>query len=473
MKSIPMKSVRKKIQYILMFSDVFSLILSFFVGAGIGFLINNIFLNSSYEILTDIEVVFQRAAVFGVLSVAVVVWVASATRYDRGGDSWKHFVAVFRAVMFAFVLDVILQYLTKQSFSRLWLIGSWFSALIVIPIFHHLVIAWLASKGLWRRKVIVLQSQSVELPTADLLKREWPRRYEVLAQRSIDWGAEEGQLRSLLSAHPKGDILFVFATELSEITRLEHMCRVLERYGADFFILPELGVAARRGLYQEVTFEHGIPVIHGSNRLLKQSTQRSKRIMDICLSLIGLAAFALPMLLLAIWIKKDGGSAIYGHSRVGYKGREFKCLKFRSMAVNSDELLRTMLESDPAASAEWNRDFKLKNDPRVTGIGHFIRKTSIDELPQLLNVLKGEMSLVGPRPVIRQELDDYYGNEAEIYTSVIPGITGLWQVSGRNDTTYEKRIDLDVRYARSWSIFLDIKILIKTPFVVFARDGAY
>ena len=143
------------------------------------------------------------------------------------------------------------------------------------------------------------------------------------------------------------------------------------------------------------------------------------------------------------------------------------------MCVNADDVLKELLDNDPEAKAEWEKDFKLRDDPRVTKIGAFIRKTSIDELPQLLNVLKGEMSLVGPRPIVRHELENYYGEDGYIYTAVIPGITGLWQVSGRNNTSYEKRIDLDVRYARSWSVVLDLKILLLTPLAVFKRDGAY
>ena len=142
------------------------------------------------------------------------------------------------------------------------------------------------------------------------------------------------------------------------------------------------------------------------------------------------------MLYISQKVKKDGGSAIYGHERVGKGGKPFKCLKFRSMVVNSKEVLERLLENDPKAKAEWDATFKLKDDPRITKIGQFLRRTSLDELPQLFNVLKGEMSLVGPRPIITAELERY-NDEVDYYLLIKPGMTGLWQVSGRSDVDYD------------------------------------
>lgn len=189
------------------------------------------------------------------------------------------------------------------------------------------------------------------------------------------------------------------------------------------------------------------------------------------------AVFALvlcsPVFLIVIpKIRKDGGSAFYGHTRVGKNGKPFKCWKFRSMAANGDEILKQYLENNPEVQAEWDRDFKLKDDPRVTKIGNFLRKTSLDELPQFWNVLKGEMSLVGPRPVVEKERK-FYGDAFADYMSVKPGVTGLWQVNGRNNTTYEERVAMDVEYVRNWSLGRDIVILFKTVYVVITGHGAY
>ncbi|HDX6383788.1 TPA: sugar transferase, partial [Escherichia coli] len=167
-----------------------------------------------------------------------------------------------------------------------------------------------------------------------------------------------------------------------------------------------------------------------------------------------------------------GGPAIYGHERVGKSGKKFKCLKFRSMVINSKEVLETVLSNDPDAKKEWDATFKLKNDPRITTIGHFLRRTSLDELPQLFNVLRGEMSLVGPRPIITDELERY-NEEVDYYLLSKPGMTGLWQVSGRSDVDYDTRVYLDTWYVKNWSMWNDIAILFKTISVVLKKDGAY
>jgi lipopolysaccharide/colanic/teichoic acid biosynthesis glycosyltransferase len=170
--------------------------------------------------------------------------------------------------------------------------------------------------------------------------------------------------------------------------------------------------------------------------------------------------------------RHDGAPVLFGHYRVGCKGRLFRCLKFRTMYRESEQMLAELLARDPAARAQWERDQKLVDDPRVTPIGRFLRRTSLDELPQLINVLRGEMRLVGPRPVTVGELTRY-GRVRWQYLSVTPGITGLWQVSGRNNTSYEERVALDARYVAQRSLALDLRILLRTVAVVLRRDGAH
>jgi exopolysaccharide production protein ExoY len=186
-----------------------------------------------------------------------------------------------------------------------------------------------------------------------------------------------------------------------------------------------------------------------------------------------LLLLALPFLVaIALLIRNGGpGGVFYGHPRVGRDGRSFRCLKFRTMHQDADQRLADLLNSDPASAAEWSRTRKLDRDPRVSGIGSLLRKTSLDELPQLINVLRGEMSLVGPRPITRDELSRY-GTSARHYLSVTPGVTGLWQVSGRNNLSYAERVRLDAAYARHWSLGGDLRILLRTPMAVLLRQGA-
>jgi exopolysaccharide production protein ExoY len=198
-----------------------------------------------------------------------------------------------------------------------------------------------------------------------------------------------------------------------------------------------------------------------------------KRGMDVLGAAALLLAAAPAFLAIALLVRRDGGPAFYAHPRIGRGGQRFGCLKFRSMVIDSDRRLAALLESDPAARAEWEATRKLKQDPRVTRIGRFLRATSLDELPQLLNVLRGEMSLVGPRPVTQAELDQHYGAAATHYVSVRPGITGPWQISGRNDVSYSGRVAMDVAYAATPSLWTDLRLLLRTPIAVLARRGAY
>jgi exopolysaccharide production protein ExoY len=197
------------------------------------------------------------------------------------------------------------------------------------------------------------------------------------------------------------------------------------------------------------------------------------RTLDIVLA-VAVILFALPLLVVvAVSIKLlDRGPVLFAHERVGEYGRVFRCLKFRSMVVDAEQRLAELLMHDPIALSEWAQDHKLRKDPRVTRLGDFLRRSSLDELPQLLNVLRGEMSIVGPRPIVAAEIRRY-GWRFQHYCAVKPGITGLWQVSGRNDVSYRRRVAMDIIYARRKSLALDLKLLLLTvPAVLFA-SGSY
>jgi Undecaprenyl-phosphate galactose phosphotransferase WbaP len=210
-----------------------------------------------------------------------------------------------------------------------------------------------------------------------------------------------------------------------------------------------------------------------SHRLNMIWNRGAKRFLDLCVVILG-GIIVMPVLLFTVLLIKIGspGPALYTHTRLGINGKKIKVYKFRSMVMNADEKLKSLLESDPKLKKEWEQNYKLKNDPRVTRLGKFMRRTSLDEFPQIINVLKGEMSLVGPRPVTKQEVA-YYGENFKRIFSVKPGITGLWQVSGRSDTDYAERVSYDTYYQQSWSIWLDLWVLYKTIGVVLRGKGAY
>ncbi len=209
----------------------------------------------------------------------------------------------------------------------------------------------------------------------------------------------------------------------------------------------------------------------GTYRPTTRSGQLCKRCFDIVATLLFLSfaiLFAVPVIAA---IGLEGGSPIYRHLRIGRGGRVFNCYKFRTMHIGAEASLQNLLAQNPALREEWNEGFKLRNDPRVTKLGRFLRKTSLDELPQIWNILKGEMSWVGPRPITSAELPKY-GPHLPAYLACLPGITGLWQINGRSDTTYQDRIRFDAEYAARQSLLLDLKILLLTiPRVLAARGS--
>jgi Undecaprenyl-phosphate galactose phosphotransferase WbaP len=217
----------------------------------------------------------------------------------------------------------------------------------------------------------------------------------------------------------------------------------------------------------------GVVGLEVRRELLRKRSRWTKRVMDLALALCG-GALALPWIAVTVLLVKwsSRGPAFYGHGRIGERGQGFRAWKFRTMVDNADEMLEHCLQTDPALHAEWVAQHKLKSDPRVTKIGKFLRQTSLDELPQIWNVIRGEMSLVGPRPIVRHEIEKY-AEEFDLYQKVRPGITGLWQVSGRSETTYEQRVAMDVHYVRNWSVWLDVYLLARTVGVVLRKQGAY
>lgn len=254
----------------------------------------------------------------------------------------------------------------------------------------------------------------------------------------------------------------------------DRLLSLLERYGSSFahlLVIPDLFEFS--SLWVEAKDMGGVLGLEVRQRLLLPGPRLAKFSIDLAATLIG-GLFVLPFIgLIALLIKLDSpGPIFYSQIRIGQNGEHFKAWKFRTMVRNADYALKDYLEKHPELQEAWQRDHKLRYDPRVTRIGRFLRRTSLDELPQLWNILRGEMSLVGPRPIVDEEIPRY-GDKFPLYTKVIPGLTGLWQVSGRNNITYEERVSLDAYYVRNWSVWLDIYILLRTVWVVLTGEGAY
>jgi exopolysaccharide biosynthesis polyprenyl glycosylphosphotransferase len=251
--------------------------------------------------------------------------------------------------------------------------------------------------------------------------------------------------------------------EEHKIHRILSSCR---SFGAELFFVPSLQFlrmyTSEIQLYGDLILLSFTPRFH------------TKRVFDLAFSVFAIICFLPVGLLVSLLIKmEDGGPIFYGHRRIALAGKPFKCWKFRTMVRDAEERLAELLNNDPNARAEWERTYKLRNDPRVTRVGKFLRKTSLDEIPQFFNVLRGDMSIVGARPIVEDELCNYYKDDAGSYCSMRPGITGLWQCGNRSDTEkYEERVKLDVWYFLNHSVWIDLKIIFKTILSVVTGKGA-
>lgn len=395
---------------------------------------------------------------------------------------------VLKIALIMGLIDASLLFLGKRDSSREALLATWLLMPCFVLLLRGIVKFLLMKVGGWIRPMVIIGWGENALQTARAFDEE-----ALMGYRLIAFLVPEGQERFennylnrnkqtvpciFLGPDPEltlktlGDPHTVVALEQGGIDAYQGMIQQVSRRVANMQVVPAVRGLPLYGMEVNHFFTHEVLLLTMRNNLARPGLQLIKRCFDLTAAVAVIIVGSPVLLLIAFKVLASGRPIFYGHKRVGQNGKHFLCYKFRTMAVNADVLLKELLERDPQARAEWDRDFKLKNDPRITSIGHFLRKTSLDELPQLWNVLKGEMSLVGPRPVVDAELERY-GNQIDYYLEAKPGVTGLWQVSGRNDVSYDTRVYLDAWYVKNWSLFNDIVILLKTVKVIFKKDGAY
>jgi len=252
-----------------------------------------------------------------------------------------------------------------------------------------------------------------------------------------------------------------------------HIINRIQPYVKNVIFVPDLFGAPVSNMDIDGLLDNSLMLLRFRNNLAHWYNRAMKRVFDLVACLLGLVVVIPVTVVIAVLVRLDSkGPVFFAHRRIGQGGRTFPCYKFRTMIPDAENVLKEYLSTHPAAREEWERDFKLKDDPRITRLGAFLRRTSLDELPQVWNVIKGDMSLVGPRPIVAEEIP-LYGEYFADFRLVPPGITGMWQVNGRSDTTYEERVQMDTWYVRNWSVWIDIIYLLKTADVVLARKGAY
>lgn len=406
--------------------------------------------------------------------------------YARKLSFWDEMKALWKAAFFASMGIFALASVGKlhESISRTVVLLMCLIALPTLPLVRMGFKGVLRRLGLLRRRVLILGAGQTGRMIAQALKKEPNYGYHVVGYLD-DKPGRAGEIIDGVKVHRGADHAEKYITRCSVTDiiiampssgrdRMQALLHHLQHRVEHVLLVPDFLGMAVTGMSVLHFFEEQAFALEFRNNLARPINYLTKRVVDYALGVLIFIVLAMPLVVISLIIRlTSDGPASYGQLRVGRNGRPFKCYKFRTMYKDADVRLKEILATDPLARQEWDRSFKLKNDPRVTPIGNFLRKTSLDELLQIINVLRGEMSLVGPRPVTQKEIDEFYREQARLCFCVLPGITGLWQVSGRSNTSYGYRIELDSWYVRNWNLWLDIVILIKTVGAVLKRDGAY
>lgn len=401
--------------------------------------------------------------------------------YALKASWWLQVEHILFASLAAFVLSALVIYAWQIPVQMTQNVLLWLSMPPCLIFMRWRVRGILLKKGRWVIPTTLIGKYETIIRLVPALQAESYLIYDV--RQALFLGAEETQIEDFKKLYPSVRVYsdmeslplagsYVFFCPEGRTIIHDKILAQMERSRVRFAYVPPAEGDFLYNMKPQSFFGFGIIALETKKSFLSGVTPFLKNILDRIAAAIALALLSPVFIVLSWLIRRDGGPAIYGHRRIGKDGQLFTCLKFRSMVLNSQEILQDLLANDPALRKEFAETYKLKNDPRVTKIGKFLRKTSLDELPQLLNVLQGSMSLIGPRPIVEDE-KKYYAEKIHEYLSVRPGITGLWQVSGRSDTGYSQRVNLDRWYVRNWSLWNDVIILFKTILVVLKRKGAY
>lgn len=411
------------------------------------------------------------AAVTAGVMGGLVAYFAAMGHYHRRLPFWIESRHVLCGNFVAFTITGSIAFWTDRSLPRHAFLAMW----LLFPVFDLALRSAgrraLELAGLWRMRVLIVGTGETSRHAQEaLLSQSWLGYdvVEVVPSRVLDKFHAESRMANLLDCF-NADVL-VLATEAGEGPS-RAVVESLIRTRLPFSVMQEMDGLPVFGCDQTSFFSHDTVMLSYSNRLAKPFSRIAKVVFDVLAASIMLLILSPLFLLVTALIKLDGGAVLYAHRRIGADGRPFNCLKFRSMVVDSDAVLKSLLARDSEVAREWAQTHKLRDDPRITRVGRLLRKTSLDELPQLLNVLRLEMSLVGPRPIVASEAAKY-ADDIAFYYQTRPGITGLWQVSGRSDTSYDRRVQLDTWYVKNWSLWHDLAILAKTVPAVLKRRGA-
>ena len=392
---------------------------------------------------------------------------------------------IFYGVLYALITCIMALYFMQASMlaSRLYIVLFGFLTLFNIYVGRYILLK-LLKKMNWLMKPVILIGAG---KTAELVLRSFDRdlgyRYRVIGILDDSPISEDLPQKFLLMGTLKNATEIIHDSSVKTVIitapgmekeKLQTLLESIQPYVRDIIFVPDLIGVPLYNVEAQSLFSEQVMMLSLQNNLARRRNRLFKRFFDMVVGGL-LCVPVIPILLVVvICIKLDSkGATFFNSQRIGQYGKTFTCYKFRSMYINAGDILEEYFASHPAAQIEWNTFAKLRDyDPRVTKVGRWIRKYSLDELPQLLNVIKGDMSLVGPRPYLPRERDDI-GEYLSTITLTVPGITGFWQTSGRNDVSFAGRVAMDTWYVRNWSIWLDLMYLFKTAKIVFTGKGAY
>lgn len=417
-------------------------------------------------------------------------FIAYERLYFNKHPFWDETYKLLKAVTFAVLGVLALVSLGKMTdqISRLTILLIWFYGLLVFPLFRLAGKHALYRAGLWKENIIIIGAGQAGVETAKGIQSQTYLGYNLIgflddADDKIGTSIEIEGISYKVFGRTKnfkkfinklGVSTIIIAIPSLPVDKLAKLTNHIQKFVRNILVVPDVKGIALTNTELQHLFVQQLFLLKINNNLKSTPNRFIKRTFDMTVSLLFLPVLVPIIGLLGFLIKLDSpGPIFFRHTRIGRHGRRFSIFKFRSMHGDAEKRLRNLLDSGRSSRQEWETFYKLKDDPRITRMGKFLRMTSLDELPQIFNVLKGEMSLVGPRPVLLEEITKYYKEHADYYYLVRPGITGLWQVSGRNDIDYNARVRLDAWYVLNWSLWLDIVMLLKTIRVVLKRDGAY
>lgn len=404
--------------------------------------------------------------------------------YTRRTPLWTSIGLLFKCCTYAMIVVMVILFFQHEIgiVSRILFLSSWLFVFIYCVILRFIVKKILLCVGLWQIPVLIVGAGKTAEILARIFEKEPNMGYKIIGlveDHSTHSFTKHGfpilgkfvDLESIIKKSGIRDVI-VAVPGLKREELLDVVYRI-QPLVSNVAVVPNLFGLPLGNLRVEAFLQQQTLVLQIKNNLARWYNRYFKFVFDMLATLVGGAVISPVFLAIAVWIRWDSpGPIIFSHNRIGRGGKVFPCYKFRTMVVDAEAELEKFLIKHPDRRKEWEEQQKLKDDPRITRAGRFLRKTSLDELPQLFNVLRGEMSLVGPRPIVQNEIEKYR-QYIEDYYLVRPGLTGYWQVSGRSDTSYDERVQMDSWYVRNWSIWLDIVILFRTIKVVLRGRGAY